>query len=237
MCFPEYCQQHKITGPQFTTETFNQCISGTNVPRSRVLCTLPCKNQQFPQEGYGFSAGEAIPTFKKAQKAKNFAAMQALNWLRGEGPSSPRGEKRPASVTQESTVHTKIKAEEDNNSDGGVLTVDSSKPSEEGVPAPVAPVVAQGPTVRDQIAKLSDDMDFGAFAFHMERENEENDVWKGRPIFKNDMVIPSDMGAVTGVAGRQQAEDLVAQKALEWLESEKRARMEAFEKIMSPRPE
>ncbi|GKT97924.1 hypothetical protein FLAG1_00074 [Fusarium langsethiae] len=228
----EHCQRLKIESPRFTTETFNQCVSGTNIPRSRVLCTLPSESQQFPQEGYGHDPGEAIPTFGKAQKAKNFAAMQALNWLQGQGPSSPRGEKRSASVTNESPVHTKIKAEEDNNSDGGVLTADSSQSSAKAVPAKGPFVGAQGSTVREQVAELSEEMDFGIPEYLIQRAEEGSDLWNGRPIFKNDIQIPSDMGVVTGIAGRQQTEDLVAKKALEWLQNEQRSRYKLYLKIM-----
>ncbi|KAI6766584.1 hypothetical protein HG531_011806 [Fusarium graminearum] len=218
----EYCQRNKIESPQFTTETFNQCISGTNIPRSRVLCTLPSRNQHFPQEGYGYSTGQAIPTFGKAQKAKNFAAMQALNWLQGRGPSSPRGEKRPASVINESHVHTKIRAEEDNNSEGGALTADSPLPNAKGVPVPSQPAGAQRSAMHEEIAKLGDEMDFGVPEYLIRPAEEGSDLWNGRPIFRNDGTIPPEMGVVTGIAGRQQAEDLVVKKTLEWLQEEKR---------------
>jgi hypothetical protein len=232
----EHCQRIKIESPQFTTETFNQCISGTNIPRSRVLCTLPSKGQQFPQEGYGHSAGEAIPTFGKAQKAKNFAAMQALNWLQGRGPSSPRGEKRPASVTNESPVHSKIKAEEDNNSDGGALTSDSSQSSAKGVLAPGQPAGAQGSDVREQIAKLGEEMDFGSPEYLIQRAEDGSDIWNGRPIFKNDGKIPPEMGVVTGIAGRQQTEDMVAKRTLEWLQNERRIRYELYLETIGSAP-
>ncbi|RGP80643.1 hypothetical protein FLONG3_1247 [Fusarium longipes] len=233
----EYCQQHKIETPQFTTETFNQCISGTNIPRSRVLCTLPSKNQRFPQEGYGYGIGEGVPTFGKAQKAKNFAAMQALNWLRGEGPSSPRGEKRPAPASQESSMHTRVKAEEDNNSDGGALTADSSQSSAKDIPAPGSPAQAQVSTVREQIAKLSEEMNFGIPEYYIYPAEEGDDIWNGRPIFKNDGKIPPDMGVVTGIAGRQQAEELVAKKTLEWLEGEKRRKYAQYLTILASHQE
>ncbi|KAL6924820.1 hypothetical protein ACHAP8_000818 [Fusarium lateritium] len=228
----EHCQRNKIESPQFTTETFNQCISGTNIPRSRALCTLPSKGQQFPQEGYGYNAGEAIPTFGKAQKAKNFAAMQALNWLQGHGSSSPRGEKRPASVTNESPVHSKIKAEEDNNSEGGALTADSSQSSAKGVPPPGQPAGAQGSTMREQVTKLGEEMDFGSPEYLIQRAEVGDDIWNGRPIFKNDGKIPPEMGVVTGIAGRQQTEDMVAKRTLEWLQNEKHIRYKLYLEII-----
>ncbi|RFN47508.1 hypothetical protein FIE12Z_8254 [Fusarium flagelliforme] len=249
----------KITTPKFTSETFNQSISGTVIPRSRVICTLPSKNQQFPQEGYGYASGEEIPTFKKAQKAKNFAAMQALNWLQGQGPSSSRGEKRPASVIGESPARTKrrtedednpdgsapasitgkhpnqTKTEEENNSDGGALTADSSQASD---PTPASTAGIQGPTIRERAAKLGVDMDFGIPKYFIERDDEGEDTWKGWPVFRHDGRIPPDTGVVTGVKGRQQAEDLVAQKTLEWLEGEKKSRDKLYEQMLAsvPRP-
>ena len=258
--FPlEYCQQKKITTPKFTSETFNQSVAGTVIPRSRVICTLPSKNQQFPQEGYGYASGEEIPTFKKAQKAKNFAAMHALNWLQGQGPSSSRGEKRPGSVMGESPTRTKrrtedednpngstpdsitgkhpnqTKTEEENNSDGGALTADSSQASD---PTPASTAGIQGPTIRERAAKLGVDMEFGIPKYLVEQDDEEKDTWKGRPVFRHDGRIPPDTGIVTGVKGRQQAEDLVAQKTLEWLEGEKKNRDKLYEQMIAsvPRP-
>ncbi|KAI1072801.1 hypothetical protein LB507_002990 [Fusarium sp. FIESC RH6] len=255
----EYCQQKKITTPKFTSETFNQSVAGTVIPRSRVICTLPSKNQQFPQEGYGYASGEEIPTFKKAQKAKNFAAMHALNWLQGQGPSSSRGEKRPGSVMGESPTRTKRRTEdevnpngstpvstagkhsnqtnteEENNSDGGALTADSSQASD---PTPASTAGIQGPTIRERAAKLGVDMEFGIPKYLVEQDDEEKDTWEGRPVFRHDGRIPPDTGIVTGVKGRQQAEDLVAQKTLEWLEGEKKNRDKLYEQMIAsvPRP-
>ena len=220
---------------------------------------MPSKNQQFPQEGYGYASGEEIPTFKKAQKAKNFAAMQALNWLQGQGPSSSRGEKRPGSVMGESPTRTKRRTEdeenpngstpvsvtgkhpnqtnteEENNSDGGALTADSSQASD---PTPASTAGIQRPTIRERAAKLGVDMEFGIPKYFVERDEEGEDAWKGRPMFRHDGRIPPDMGVVTGVKGRQQAEDLVAQKTLEWLEGEKKNRDMLYEQMIAsvPRP-
>ncbi|KAF9761992.1 hypothetical protein IL306_003609 [Fusarium sp. DS 682] len=232
VCLSEYCQQKKIAVPHFTQETFNQLVSGTPVPRSRVFCSLPSENLQFPHEGRGYETGQEVPTFKKVQKAKNFAAMHALKYLRKEEPA-PRGSKRGSSGPQESPAHTRVKTEED-NSDGGVSTVIPPRPDDEGVPAgtPSASAATQGPTIRERVAGLSGRMGFGIPEYYIEQHNEKENTWNGRPIFRNDGRIPEDMGVVTGVIGRQQAENSVAEKVLEWLEKEKKTRGEQLSRIM-----
>ncbi|KAM0346883.1 hypothetical protein ACHAPU_005223 [Fusarium lateritium] len=232
----QYCQQSKFSLPLFVPETFNLQVYGTNVPRSRVTCILPSKGQTFPQEGYGYQAGQEVPSFKKAQKAKNFAAMYALKFLRGDGPS-PRGSKRSASMTEESPAHTRVKAEED-NSDGGASTAGPSLSSGKSAQAPTYSTVApttttQGPTIRERIAGLSGRLGFGIPEYHIEPDNTADGTWKGRPVFRNDGRIPEDMGVVTGVVGRQVVEDLVTQKVLEWLQAEEKLREEQYASIMN----
>ncbi|KAF4454591.1 hypothetical protein F53441_2934 [Fusarium austroafricanum] len=235
VCLVEFCQQNKHAVPTFTSETFNQLVSGIPVPRSRVFCILPSQNQKFPQEGRGYEAGQEVPTFKKAQKAKNFAAMHALKYLRNED-SSPRGSKRAASGTQESPAHTRIKAEED-NSDGGVSTGGPSLSRGKSAPARTSSnFTTQGPTIRERAAGLGCRLGFGIPEYHIEQDNEEEDTWSGRPIFKNDGRIPEDVGVVTGVVGRQQAEILVAEKVLEWLEKEEKAKQDQVASILSSTP-
>ncbi|KAF4996901.1 hypothetical protein FGRMN_4222 [Fusarium graminum] len=217
-------------------QTFNLQVYGTNVPRSRVNCSLPSEGQTFPQEGYGYQAGQEVPSFKKAQKAKNFAAMYALKFLRGDGPS-PRGSKRPAPMAQESPTHTRVKAEED-SSDGGVSTaVPSFSRGKSALPpaSSAAPttIITQGPTIRERIASLGGRLGFGIPEYHIERDNVANDTWKGRPVFRNDGRIPEDMGVVTGAMGKQEAEELVARKVLEWLQAKEKRGEEQFTGIMN----
>ncbi|KAF4335635.1 hypothetical protein FBEOM_10512 [Fusarium beomiforme] len=230
----QYCQQKKITAPHFKQETFNQQVSGTSVPRSRVFCSLPSENLQFPHEGRGYELGQEVPTFKKAQKAKNFAAMHALKYLRNEEPA-PRGSKRGSSGPQEPPAHTRVKTEEE-NSDGGVPTAIPPCPGDKGVPAgtasPSAPAATQGPSIRERVAGLSGSMGFGIPAYHIVQHSQGDDIWNGRPIFRNDGRIPEDMGVVTGIVGRQQAENLVVEKVLEWLEREEKTRSEQFSRIV-----
>ncbi|KAF5677898.1 hypothetical protein FHETE_1418 [Fusarium heterosporum] len=232
----EFCQQNRFPLPLFTSETFNLQVYGTNVPRSRVTCVLPSKGQAFPQEGYGCQADQQVPSFKKAQKAKNFAAMYALKFLRGDGPS-PRGSKRPAPMAQESPAHTRVKAEED-SSDGGASTagpsIASGKRAQPPTSSAVSPVtVTQGPTIRERIAGLGGRLGFGIPQYHIEPDNVVNGTWKGRPVFRKDGRIPEGMGVVTGAMGKQEAEELVAQKVLEWLQAEEQLREEQFTSIMN----
>ncbi|KAJ4268528.1 hypothetical protein NW762_002591 [Fusarium torreyae] len=231
----QYCQQNKITVPKFPpAETWNENVYGTVIPRSRVYCILPSKNnEQFPKEGYGFQAGQEVPSFKKAQKAKNFAAMQAYKFLRGVEPS-PRGSKRPASMTQDSPAHTRVKAEED-NSDGGVSMAGPSHSSgrKKGqINASVSRAITHGPTIRERVASLGGRLGYGIPEYDIEQDGDADDTWKGRPNFRNDGRIPEDMGVVSGIVGRQQAEDLVAEKVLEWLEKEEQFKKEQIANIM-----
>ncbi|KAJ9425146.1 hypothetical protein QL093DRAFT_2233312 [Fusarium oxysporum] len=215
----QYCQQNKIPTPQFTQETFNQQVYGMPFPRSR--------------EGRGCEAGQQVPTFKKVQKAKNFAAMHALKYLRKEEPA-PRGSKRAPSGSQESPAHARIKTEED-SSDGGVSMATPLRSGDHSVPTstPLASATTQGPTVRERVAGLGERMGFGIPEYYIELDNEKEDTWKGRPIFRHDGRIPENMGVVEGVVGRQQAEILVAEKVLEWLEKEEKNRGDQYSNLMN----
>ncbi|KAF5574967.1 hypothetical protein FPCIR_13380 [Fusarium pseudocircinatum] len=228
----QYCQQNKIPTPQFTQETFNQQVYGMPFPRSRVFCNLPSENIKFPQEGRGYETGQQVPTFKKVQKAKNFAAMHALKYLRMEEPA-PRGSKRAPPGSQESPAHARIKTEED-NSDGGLSMATPLRSDAHSVPTstPLASAITQGPTVRERVAGLGERMGFGIPEYHIEQDNEQEDTWKGRPIFRHDGRIPENMGVVEGVVGRQKAEILVAEKVLEWLEKEEKNRGDQYASLM-----
>ncbi|EWG48437.1 hypothetical protein FVEG_08214 [Fusarium verticillioides 7600] len=229
----QYCQQNKIPTPQFTQETFNQQVYGMPFPRSRVFCNLPSENIKFPQEGRGYETGQQVPTFKKVQKAKNFAAMHALKYLRIEEPA-PRGSKRAPPESQESPTHARIKKEKD-NSDGGLsMATTSLRPGARSVPTstPLASATTHGPTVRERVAGLGERMGFGIPEYHIEQDNEQEDTWKGRPIFRHDGRIPENMGVVDGAVRRQEAEILVAEKVLEWLEKEEKNRGDQYASLM-----
>lgn len=202
-------------------------------PRSRVFCNLPSENIKFPQEGRGYETGQQVPTFKKVQKAKNFAAMHALKYLRIEEPA-PRGSKRAPPESQESPTHARIKKEKD-NSDGGLsMATTSLRPGARSVPTstPLASATTHGPTVRERVAGLGERMGFGIPEYHIEQDNEQEDTWKGRPIFRHDGRIPENMGVVDGAVGRQEAEILVAEKVLEWLEKEEKNRGDQYASLM-----
>ncbi|KAF5019364.1 hypothetical protein F66182_8632 [Fusarium sp. NRRL 66182] len=221
----------KITVPQFSpAETIQIEVYGVYVQRSRVYCTIPSGDERFPKEGYGYQAGEEVPSFKRAQKAKNFAAMQAYRFLQGHRPS-PRGSKRPAPMTQESPAHTRLKSDQD-DSDGGASTASPSGSSGAAQTATAAPTT-RGPTIRERVALLGGRLNYGIPEYYIERDGDAEDTWKGRPIFNNDGRIPENVGVVTGVVGRQRAEDLVAERVLEWLEENERAKKEQVESILN----
>ncbi|KAF4979386.1 hypothetical protein FDECE_18069 [Fusarium decemcellulare] len=218
----QYCQQKSLGNPVWLSETFNLDVYGVPQARSRVRCKLPWCDKEFPQEGFGYEAGEEPPSFKKAQKAKHFAAMHAYTWIQGN--TSPRGSKRPASMTQTSPSRTRVKAEDD-NSDGGVSTAGPSGIQEGNAST-------QSHTIRERVAVLVTRLGFGLPEYEIERDGDALDTWQGRPIFRNDGRIPEDVGVVRGVVGRQQAEDAVAEKLLHWLEKEEQVKHEECEKAM-----
>lgn len=202
---------------------------GVRLQRSRVSCHLPGCNQTFPQEGFGYEAGQEPPTFRKAQQAKQFAAMQAYRYIQSTAAAADaaaRDNKRPASTTQgsPSRTTTRVKAEED-NSDGGVSTTAAAAPPQTGGGGP-----SSTPLIRERVALLAGQMAYGMPEYHIEHDGE---AWGGRPIFRNDGRIPGHVGAVSGYAERQQAEDAVAEKVLEWLEQEFKVKEAMFGKTVS----
>jgi hypothetical protein len=153
-------------------------------------------------------------------------------YLRKEEPA-PRGSKRAPSGSQEPPAHTRIKTEED-NSDGGVSMATPLRSGDNSVPTstPLASATTQGPTVRERVAGLGGRLGFGIPEYYIEQDNEKEDTWNGCPVFRHDGLIPEDMGVVKGIVGRQQAEILVAEKVLEWLEKEGKKRDEQLSSIM-----
>ncbi|KAM5351501.1 hypothetical protein ACJ41O_004224 [Fusarium nematophilum] len=219
----EYCQRNGFGAIQWLpTEHVTLNVCGTTQSRSRVKCILPWRNEKFPQEGYGCEAGQQAPVFKKAQKAKHFAAMQAYRFLRGEPPQQRGDRQRPMSTAQEgSPPRTGVKAEDDNE-DGGVSTA--------GIPSRQADgggTSGLGPTIRERVAVLAGSQGFGIPHYEVERDGHpDDDTWQGRAYFQNDGRAPEDVGLVRGVVGREQAEDSVAQTLLDWLEKEDQKRQE-----------
>jgi hypothetical protein len=146
-------------------------------------------------------------------------------------------------MTQESPAHTRVKSEEEEDTcDGGVSTTSTSPSKDTGAQAPISSTTAtstaatQDLTIRERVASLGERLGFGTPEYYIEQStmvDEDGETWMGRPIFRNDGRIPEGMGVVTGVVGRQQAENLVAEKVLEWLQKEEKLREEQAASIGS----
>lgn len=148
-------------------------------------------------------------------------------------------------MTQESPSHTRVKAEED-TCDGGVSTAGPSSSKNTGARTPISSTTAasttasitatQGLAIRERVAVLGERLGFGIPEYYIEQStsvDDDGETWMGRPVFRNDGRIPEGMGVVTGIAGRQQAEDLVAEKVLKWLQKEEKLREEQAASIGS----
>lgn len=144
-------------------------------------------------------------------------------------------------MTQESPSHTRVKAEED-TCDGGVSTAGPSSSKDTGAQTPISSTTAasttatQGLAIRERVAVLGERLGFGIPEYYIKQStivDDDGETWMGRPVFRNDGRIPEGMGVVTGIAERQQAEDLVAEKVLEWLQKEEKLREEQAASIGS----
>lgn len=195
-------------------------------PRWRALCTLPWCNEAFPREDYGIEADGESPSFqvKKVhlnsadsnhtchsaqrltleQKAKQFAAKQALMFLHGS-PAEPIA--KPPSPT--SPPNKRIKTE------------DESINSED-----------EGPSIYEQVAALASQLGFECPHYRIVKDEDHPNFWKGRPYFKQDAQIPDDLGCVRGMLGRKVAKREMAEQILVWMLAQEQKRDELTNELL-----
>lgn len=206
-CYPEYYQKRgqTIRWPDGTLVDVSLC--GTEHQRWHNYFTPPSSDRKFPCVGYGCSPDGEVPTFSTKIKAKQFAAKQAYRFIHGDAPDSS---KRPASTDRTSPPSARVKTEDE----------------------PLLPSILaqQNWMVRKRAQELANNLDYGEMCYQTERDAGA-DTWKGRVIFNNDCRAPDDVGIVGGIVGREETENAVAVKVLEWLEQEIRFARESAQRL------
>jgi hypothetical protein len=76
-------------------------------------------------------------------------------------------------------------------------------------------------------------MAFDSPTYEIEPDPAGGDLFCGRPVFKNGVRIPPELGIVSGIAGQNQAKLKVAESVLEWLQSELKRRQATFDSLWS----
>ena len=145
------------------------------------------------------------------QKAKQFAAKQALLLLEGGNKPKPASKPSPPSPpVPPQAKRIKIKAEEESVS------------SDE-----------EGPGVREKVAILAAKLGFDCPHYKIVPDGDRDNFWKGQPYFKQDARIPENLGYVHGIYGKQAARLEMAEKVLAWLTIEDRARRETMDRLLA----
>lgn len=195
-------------------------------PRWRALCTLPWCNEVFPGEDYGLEADGEFPSFqaKKVhlndngsyhkcrsaqrltleQKAKQFAAKQALMFLHGS-PVEPIAKPSPPT----SPPNKRIKTE-----DGSINSDD------------------EGPGIYEQVAALASQLGFECPHYRIVKDEDHPNFWKGQPYFKQDARIPDDLGCVRGMLGKKAAKREMAEQILVWMLAQEQERHELTNELL-----
>ncbi|EFY90232.1 hypothetical protein MAC_03747 [Metarhizium acridum CQMa 102] len=88
-------------------------------------------------------------------------------------------------------------------------------------------------SVFEEVSSLCNRLALGSPTYKIEPDPAGHDVFCGRPVFKNDLRIPPDLGIVSGIAGEGQAKLKVAESVREWLQAELQRRQDTFESLWS----
>ncbi|KAH0596297.1 hypothetical protein MHUMG1_06158 [Metarhizium humberi] len=105
-----------------------------------------------------------------------------------------------------------------------------SKSLRTSVPSTRSP---SNPSVFEEVTSLSHRLALGSPTYKIEPDPAGDNLFCGRPVFKNDMRIPPDLGIVSGIASESQARLKVAESVLEWLQAELQRRQDTFESLWS----
>ncbi|KID80009.1 uncharacterized protein G6M90_00g013750 [Metarhizium brunneum] len=239
----EKVQSLRLANPVWTDQGPTSIpINGHFQPLWRCVCTLQ-HHGSFPREGFGFSVGEQAPFFQSKKNAKLFAAKHALSYLTQARPAAITPGKllrmdRPAiSPLQLPKPHIPpplnvqpLGKRQRLSGNSPVPEATPSKSLRTSVPSTRSP---SNPSVFEEVTSLSHRLALGSPTYKIEPDPAGDSLFCGRPVFKNDMRIPPDLGIVSGIAGESQARLKVAESVLEWLQAELQRRQDTFESLWS----
>lgn len=223
----EYAQARRYESPLFGKESV---LEGTPAKvRWRTTCTLPWSKDSFPRPGYGFGAGEEPPSFAKEKTAKQFAAQQALQFL-DEGnhhnnnvpPSSTPSPPPIASTSSHPPAAATVSLGDNVTSVAADFMAEPSRNSQVQATTTVDPDDDdERPTIYEKVAAHAGSLHLNVPRYVVEPHPEMHGFFFGRAEFTgNGPKPPAGVGVVSGILGRKQAKEEIANRVLTWLEGE-----------------
>ncbi|KHN96229.1 uncharacterized protein MAM_05815 [Metarhizium album ARSEF 1941] len=88
-------------------------------------------------------------------------------------------------------------------------------------------------SVFEKVSSLSSRLALDSPRYKIEPDPAGGGLFRGRPVFRNDVRIPPALGVVTGIADQDQARLKVAEGVLDWLQAELQRRQDTFESLWS----
>ncbi|KAG8416734.1 hypothetical protein J3458_007296 [Metarhizium acridum] len=239
----EKVQALRLANPVWTDQGPTSIpMNGHFQPLWRCVCTVH-PHGSFPREGFGFSAGEQAPFFQSKKNAKLFAAKHALSYLTQARSAAITPGKllrmgRPAiSPLQLPKPHIPSPQDMQPLSKRQRLSANSPVPGTTPSKSPWTSVPStrspSNSSVFEEVSSLCNRLALGSPTYKIEPDPAGHDVFCGRPVFKNDLRIPPDLGIVSGIAGEGQAKLKVAESVREWLQAELQRRQDTFESLWS----
>ena len=120
----------------------------------------------------------------------------------------------------------RVKAEQDPN-------VDLEPPFSPNDAQPGGSDDEGSPTIPERVAGLAMQLNFGCPRYQIDPDGDMPNMWKGRPYFQQDALVPEDLGIVRGIYGKKQAKLEIAAKVLVWLKAQDRARQETTARLLA----
>ncbi|KAK0389490.1 hypothetical protein NLU13_3065 [Sarocladium strictum] len=224
----------------------------------RIYCRLSWSGQVFPQPGYGYNEGEKPPSFSSKKAAKQFAAKQAMEYIRNEassralasimgasnasvhphdgsgGSSSSPPPKRFRTEQLQPTGNLAVTSSESNITTGGlklhpVVTNDDKT----GNVIPGAKSTQnEAFNIQTMIRQLALRMNYHVPTYDIKPEPNRPGFFQGEATWRKELLAPEQPIRVQGVYGAAQATVQLAAKVYEWLEKQEARRVADLADIM-----
>lgn len=88
-------------------------------------------------------------------------------------------------------------------------------------------------SIFEQIANLTSRLALDNPTYRIEPDPVGENMFRGQPVFKNALRVPSDLGVVSGIVGQSQAKLKMAESVLAWLKGELQRRQDTFQNLWS----
>lgn len=208
----QYLQGRQLGAAQFVDlDPFNVAINGAVQQKWICVCRLACVEGEFPREGYGVEPHQGPPMFSSKKTAKQYAAKQALDFFQQNPTAATRPVRKPQPAQQGLNIASGTQKATSTSSQG---------PAEMPSNGPAVYDGMRGPSVLEQISVISGRLGMGNISYEIKDDATRPNFFSGQLRFATPGKAPDDLGAVSGVYGKNETKLQVAEKGLCWLQEE-----------------